>query len=291
MTETLWSGLTLGAVYVIVALGFLVSYLPSGVINFAQGAVVAAGTYLTYQWFKDGMSTWLAIVLNLVCGVALGVFCEVVAIRPLRWGIVRKGQSSELVTTVGVSTMIIGIIGIIWGDNALSVPFHGPQSITRFVGIVTPPVAIYMVVASVVAGVGLHLLFRKTRWGQACLAVAEDRASAGLRGINVNLLSLIAFGGAGALGTVSAILIGPITYATPSVGTSLALGGFVAIAMGGNGSFLGCLGGGLAVGVVSAFATRYLGAAYSNSSILILLLIVLSVRPAGLAGVGGTRNV
>jgi branched-chain amino acid transport system permease protein len=289
--STIWSGLTLGAVYVLVALGFTLSLLPSGVFNFAQGAIVGAGTYLTYQWLHSGMPLLPAIMLNLVIGVALGVLCELIAIRPLRWGRAVSRQQTELVTTVGVSTIIGGAAILIWGVNALLVPFRGPSNIVHFVGIVATPVSIILIAASIVAGIALHLLFRHTRWGQACLAVAEDRSAAALRGIRVNFLSLAAFGGAGALGTVAGVLVGPITYATPDVATSLALGGFVALALGGNGTFLGAIPGGLIVGLCSAFATRYLGASYANLAVLALMLIVLTARPSGIGGQAAGRLV
>jgi branched-chain amino acid transport system permease protein len=291
VAETIWSGLTLGSIYILVSLGFMLSLLPSGVINFAQGAIVAAGTYLTYQWFHANLPLVVAIVLNLACGVALGVFCELVAIRPLRWRRSGSGQSTELVTTVGISTALIGLMSLIWGVNALPVPFHGPTGAVRFFGVVTEPVAVILLVTAVLLGVVLHVAFRKTRWGQACLALAEDRAAASLRGINVNVLSLVAFGAAGALGTVCGILIGPVAYATPTGGTVLALGGFVALAMGGNGSFLGCVPGGLLVGLAAAFATRYLGASYSDLAVLVLLLVTLSIKPRGIGGAAGLRSV
>jgi branched-chain amino acid transport system permease protein len=289
--STIWSGLTLGAIYVIIALGFTLSLLPSGVFNFAQGAVVGMGAYLTYQWFKDGLPWEVAALLNVVAGIGLGLACELIAIRPLKLGRATPGQQTELVTTVGLSTMLGGIATLIWGVNALRVPFPGPQQVVHFVGVVATPVSIFLLVAAIVVGLALHVFFQYSRWGQACLAVAEDRSAASLRGINVSFLSLAAFAGAGALGTLSAMLIGPITYATPDVALTLALGGFVALALGGNGSFLGAIPGGLLTGLCAAFATRYLGASYSDISVLALLLVVLMVRPHGLGGRAAGRVV
>jgi branched-chain amino acid transport system permease protein len=289
--STIWSGLTLGAIYVMIALGFTLSLLPSGVFNFAQGAIVGMGTYLTYQWLRHGLPWEAAALLNLVIGIGLGLACELIAIRPLRFGRATGRQQTELVTTVGLSTMLGGVATLIWGVNALRVPFPGPQQVVRVAGIVATPVSIILVAAAIVAGLALHLVFQHSRWGQACLAVAEDRSAASLRGINVNLLSLAAFAGAGALGTLSAILIGPITYATPDVTLTLALGGFVALALGGNGSFLGAIPGGLVVGLCSSFATRYLGGSYADIAVLALLLVVLMTRPSGFGGRAAGRVV
>ena len=291
MGSTIWSGLTLGAIYVVIALGFTLSLLPSGVFNFAQGAVVGIGTYLTYQWFQDGLPWEVAVLLNLAAGIGLGLACELIAIRPLRLGRAAGRQQTELVTTVGLSTALGGVATLIWGVNALRVPFSGPKQLVHVIGVVATPVSIILVVAAIVVGLALHAFFHYSRWGQACLAVAEDRSAASLRGINVSFLSLAAFAGAGALGTLSAILIGPITYATPDVALTLALGGFVALALGGNGSFLGAIPGGLLTGLCSSFATRYLGASYANLSVLILLLVVLMARPSGIGGRAAGRVV
>lgn len=292
MLLTLWTGLVLGAVYATVALGFSMSMLPSGVFNFAQGAIVVAGTYLTYTFLAvSGLDLLVVVALNAMAGVALGVFCEVVCVRPLRRGAGAPAQRNELLTTIGLSTVLVGIIGVIWGYLPTAVPFDGPNTPVHFLGIVARPDQIVMLAAAVISAVGLHLWFRRTRWGQACLAVAEDRDAAALRGINVNVLSFAGFAAAGAFGTVSAIAIGPITYAIPSLAITLALGAFVAIAIGGHGNFLGCLAGGLLVGVVSALATRYLGASYDDLAVLALLLATLTVRPNGLGAPGAARRV
>jgi branched-chain amino acid transport system permease protein len=287
---TIWSGLTLGAVYALVSMGFTLSFLPSGVLNFAQGAIAVVGTYLTYQFLSDDLGLIPTIILNLLIGAALGIGCEVLAVRPLR-RLGAGGQQNELVTTVGVSTAMIGLIGIIWGQDALQVPFHGPTKAVHFLGVIALPNEIILVAAALVIGYALHIWFHRSRWGRACLAVAEDRDAATLRGINVNFLSLAGFAAAGALGTVTAIAIGPITYALPSLANTIALGGFVAIALGGQGSFLGSLYGGLLVGLVSAFATRYIGASYANLAVFALLLVTLAVRPAGLGGTAEARSV
>ena len=292
MAVTIWSGLTLGAVYALVSLGFTLSLLPSAVFNFAQGAIVVGGTFLVYALLRSaGWALIPALVVNAFIGMGLGLACELLAVRPLRWRRRAGGQQNELVTTVGLSTAIVGLIGIKWGYNPLLVPFHGPSQTVRFLGIVASPVEIVLLAFAIVVAVVLHLWFHVTRYGQACLAVAEDREAATLRGINVNLLSLGGFAAAGALGTVSAFAIGPVTYAIPTLANTIALGGFVAIALGGGGSFLGSLFGGLLVGLVSSFATRYIGANYADLAVLALLLATLMVRPTGLGAPAEARSV
>jgi branched-chain amino acid transport system permease protein len=290
---TIWAGLVQGAIYALVASGFTLSLLPSGVFNFAQGALVVSGSYLTYLWLHTlGLPSVVALVLNLVAGLLMGVVCELVTVRPLRFarGVVQGGPA-ELVTTVGMATMLIGLISVIWGTDPLRVPWNGPARVVNAIGVHADPVEIVVVGASIVVAVGLFAVFRYTRMGQACRAVAEDREAAMLRGVNVDLLSIGAFACAGALAGVVSMAIGPVTFAIPTLANSLALGGFVALAIGGEGSFLGALGGGLVIGLVSAFAARYIDVNYANLSILALLLVTLSVRPKGLGGAAEARSV
>lgn len=294
MGLTVWSGLTLGSIYALVALGFLVTLVPTGVFNFAQGALILGGDYLTYYWFSSlGLSVGPAIVLDAVVGVMLGILCEVVCIRPLRGRSGRREVGSrEIVTTVGMATGLVGVMGVLWGQAPLSVPFRGSNSVIHWpLGVVALPVQVIVVVVAVVAAVGLEIWFRATRMGQACLAVSEDRTAAMLRGVNVNLLSVCAFGAAGAMAGLAAYVTGPITYATPAIANTLALGGFVALALGGERSFIGAMFAALIVGVVSSVAAWYLGANYSDPAVLILLLLALGLRPSGVGGRSAVRRV
>ncbi|MEA2208783.1 MAG: branched-chain amino acid transport system permease protein [Solirubrobacteraceae bacterium] len=289
MAITIWSGLTEGALYAIVATGFTLGLLPSGVFNFAQGGLVVAGTYLAFFFFKTvGLPLVPVIVLLLVSGAIMGAICELTTIRPLAR---RRGSHAELVTTVGMATAIVGACGIAWGYLPIAVPFHGPTGIVKFLGVRASPVSIFLVVGSIVVVVACSLWFRMTRTGQACLAASENPDAARLRGINVSRLSLGAFAVAGALAGVAALVIGPITFAVPGLANNFALGGFVAIAIGGQRNFFGGLAGGLLVGIVSALAGRYIGAEYSNLAILALLVTTLTIRPSGLGGLGEVRRV
>ena len=137
-----------------------------------------------------------AVALSILIGIGIGIGCELIAVRPLR---IRGGgfQQNELVTTIGVSTIIIGLLGVKWGYEPLLVPFRGPTTPVHFLGIIAAPVSIILVGGAVVFAFALHFWFHYTRWGRACLAVAEDRPAATLRGINVNLFSLGGFGAAG----------------------------------------------------------------------------------------------
>ncbi len=290
MAITIWTGLVLGSVYALVATGFTIAMVPTGVFNFAQGAIVIGGTFVTYQFLKvSGVATGPALLLTALIGAAVGLLCELLAVRPLRWA--GGNVDSALVTTVGASTVIAGLIGVKWGYLPLQVPFPGSTGFVHFLGTVASPVQIFTVAGAVLSAFTLEGLFRFTRRGQACLAVAEDRDPAMLRGVNVSRLSLVAFTAAGAFGGLVGFLIGPITYADATLVATIALYGFVAVALGGAGSFLGGLVGGLVVGLAATFATTYLGANWGDLAALVLMLGTLAVRPKGLGGVAAARSV
>jgi branched-chain amino acid transport system permease protein len=290
MAITIWTGLVLGSIYALVATGFTIAMIPTGVFNFAEGAIVVGGTFVAYQFLVASKLPWgWALVLTAVTGAVLGFLCEVLAVRPLRWA--RGTLDNALVTTVGASTAIIGLIGVRWGYLPLQVPFPGSSRYVRFLGTVASPVEILTVAVAVVSALAFECLFRYTRRGQASLAVAEDRDPAMLRGVNVSRLSLVAFTAAGAFAGLVGFLVGPITYANASFAATIALYGFVAVAFGGEGSFIGGLLGGLVVGIVATFATTYLGANYGDLAVLVLLLATLAVRPRGLGGAASARNV
>jgi branched-chain amino acid transport system permease protein len=293
VVQAIWGGLVLGAVYALVADGLVLSLLPSGAFNFAQGAIFAGGMYTAYLWLHTlGLPELVAILLNLIVGAALGVACEIICIRPLRWR--REGGAAgqtELITTVGMSVALLGLITLIWGVNPLNVPFHGPSKTVEFLGAFAAPIEIIVVVMAIIVPIVLELGFRFTRVGQACLALAEDREAASLRGINVNWLSVGGFAAAGMLAGLASALVGPVTFADQTEVSTLALGGFVAVALGGGHNLAGTAAGGFLVGIVSSLAVRYLGSNYDQISVFAVLILTFTLRPRGFGGLAEIRRV
>ncbi len=278
----IWSGLTDGALYALVAIGFNLVLTSSSVLNFAQGAFVMVGTFVAY-WALVTIKVPIVVAFVLAAAVGLLVGCvtELVAIRPLSWGRRWTGTSAELITTVGMATALSGVAVVAWGTQPLAVPFPGEQSIA-FLGGEIAPAALALIALTIVVGIGIHLWYRHTLTGLACLASAEDRVAASLRGIRVRRLSLGSFAAAGALAGVVGILAAPITYSFYSLGNTLALSGFVALALGGLGSQLGCIIGGFLTGVVGALCARYFGGNYQDIATFLLLLFALGIKPGGL---------
>ncbi|MFC0861413.1 branched-chain amino acid ABC transporter permease [Sphaerimonospora cavernae] len=273
----IWGGLALGAVYALVAIGYNIVFTSSKTFNFAQAQLMMVGTFVAYT----GLVTLRlpAVVVALMAAGAVFVVAaleERIAIRPV------KEPEAVLVTTLGASILIDGVTQLIWGSQPLTVPFFGSDGVLTLLGGRVYPVEIALIVVTILIVAVLAWLSRRTLLGLALLGMAEDREAAMLRGVNVRRLAFGAFAVTGALAGVLGLFVGPKTFAVATLGASLALKGFVVVAIGGFGSIPGTLVGGLIVGMVEALAARYLGSEYANISVFVVLIVILMTRPAGL---------
>jgi branched-chain amino acid transport system permease protein len=281
-----WGGLSLGAVYAIIAIGYNIVFTASGVFNFAHAQLLMVGTFLAYWGLA--VAHLPVVLVFLLAGVVVGLLAAVeerVAIRPI------KGTEGQLVTTVGVATLLNGGTQLIWGGQPLAVPFLSGSNVWTVFGGRVLPVELLLIGVAVVLALALVVYSRSSMIGLATLAMAEDREAAALRGVNVRALALGAFALSGLLAGLLGPVIGPKTFAVATLGSALALKGFVALALGGFGSISGGLIGGLAIGMVEQYTARYLGSAYSNLMVLAVLLVVLMAKPTGLFGQVRERTV
>lgn len=274
-----WGGLSLGAVYAIIAIGYNIVFIASGVFNFAHAQLLMVGTFIAY-W---GLAVvhLQAVIVFVVAGLIVGTLAlaeERVAVRGTR------GTESQLVTTVGVATLLNGATQLIWGGQPLTVPFLNSNTIWTILGGRVLPVELLLIVVAVVLTVALLCYARLSMIGLAMLAMAEDREAAALRGVNVRMVALAAFVASGVIAGAVGPVVGATTFAVATLGSALALKGFVALALGGFGSLTGGLIGGMVIGLVEEFTSRYLGSSYVNMIILGVLLFVLMTKPTGLFG-------
>jgi branched-chain amino acid transport system permease protein len=284
----LWAGLSVGAIYTLVALGYNIPLAQTGVFNFAQGQIVVFGTFFAWYVMGDhGWPWWVAILGGAVAGALIAAVEELLAIRP----VVSKGSHALLVTTVGASVVIEGVLLATWGSTTRSVNFFAGNNGFSLLGGRLLPVDLWLIVAAVVISLGLHAASRYTLWGLVGRATTDDMAAAVVRGVNVSRLRISAFILAGALGAALGPLIGPVAGIDVSTGISLTIYGFVALALGGFGSFPGCLAGGMAIGLVESYASRYFGAAYPPLILFGILILLLLLKPNGLFGQRGLRVV
>ncbi|MEI3849622.1 MULTISPECIES: branched-chain amino acid ABC transporter permease [unclassified Microbacterium] len=273
----IWSGLALGAVYALVAIGYNIVFLSQKTFNFAQAALMMLGAFLAYLGIAVmGLPWWLVAIGAAVIVGGIAALEERIAIRPV------KDMHNLLVTTLGASIVMEGVAQVIWGGEPRRVPFFLGDQVLTVAGGRMYPVEIALVVLVVVIVVGLTQYAKRSMNGLALLGMSEDREAAQLRGVNVRRFALIAFVFTGVLAGFLGVFVGPKTYAVATLGASLALKGFVVLAIGGFGSLWGTLAGGVIVGLTEALASRYIGSDFANLSVFLILILILMVKPTGL---------
>ncbi|MBV5271270.1 MAG: branched-chain amino acid ABC transporter permease [Afipia sp.] len=256
--QFLISGLTVGAVYALVALGFTLVYNASDVVNFAQGEFVMLGGMVTVFLSAAGIPLPLAAVLAVCVSIVVGLLLYWLAIEPAR----DASPVALIIITIGASILLRGAAQIIFDKQ-----FHKLPSISGD----TPVILLYVFLERAVLG-------------KAVLATAANRLAARLVGINTATVMALAFGGSAAIGAVAGILITPITLTSYDVGTMLALKGFAAAMLGGMGNPIGAVAGGLLLGLLEAFGVGYISSTYKDAFAFIVILLVLFAMPQGLFG-------
>lgn len=283
-----WAGLAVGAVYAIVALTLNLPLAQAGIFNIAQAEILVLGLYLSYAGLTIFELAWPVVVIGaaIICGL-VALIEDYIAIRPL----VGDENHGTLVTTVGALTIIQGVILLVWGHDPVGLSFFGGEEAFSLLGGRLVPVELVSIVLAVVLGVTLHLVATRTRWGLSGQAAIEDGDAAKARGINVPLLRVASMTLAGAIaGAVGVVLAAQVSISVES-GFRLMLYGFVALIIGGVGSFKGSLLVGLALGMLEISTSRYLGSQYASVIIFVVLVTVLVLRPQGLFGRTSSRTV
>jgi branched-chain amino acid transport system permease protein len=275
-----FSGLTVGAVYALVALGFTLIYNASDVINFAQGEFVMIGGLATVFIAAAGIPLPLAALLAVVAAAAVGLALYRFAIEPARGA----SAVSLIMITIGASIFLRGAAQVIFDKRYHSLPPLLGDTPIKFGGAAILPQSLVVLAGAVVIVVLLWAFIERTLFGKAVLATAANKLAARLVGIDTRLTVGFSFAVSAAIGAIAGILITPITLTSYNIGTLLALKGFAAAMLGGIGSALGAVVGGLLLGLLEAFAAGYLSSQYKDAVAFIVILVVLFARPQGLLG-------
>jgi branched-chain amino acid transport system permease protein len=275
------SGLTLGAIYALVGLGFNLIFNATDVINFAQGEFVMLGGVLSAVLIGElHFPLWLAVVVTLVLISALGALIDFAAISR-----VRNGSVMTLVMiTLGIS-VAIKTATLLWvsADPLFFDPFSSGPPLHLF-GAVVQRQALWIIGIATLTMAALGLFFGRMPLGREMLACAIDREAALLMGINVRAMVRLSFVLSGFLGALAGVLITPLANATYDEGFTLALKGFAAVALGGIGRSSSAIVGGLVLGLIEAMSVAVLPSGWKDAVALLLLILVLMVRPTGLLG-------
>ena len=277
------SGLSLGSVYAIIALGYTMVYGIAKMLNFAHGDVIMVGGYISYTVVNRlGVPGWLSVIIAMVVCTVLGVVIEGLAYKPLR----AAPSLAVLITAIGVSYFLQNSALLIWGANVKSYPSLISGTLKLFDNRLSISyISILTVFACIVIMVGLTLFTAKTKMGKAMRACSEDKGAAQLMGINVNKTISVTFAIGSALAAIAGVLLCS-SYPTlvPTTGSMPGIKAFTAAVFGGIGSIPGAFLGGLLLGVIESFAKAYISTQLANTIVFAVLIIVLLVRPAGLLG-------
>jgi branched-chain amino acid transport system permease protein len=275
-----FSGLTVGAVYALVALGFTLIYNASDVVNFAQGEFVMLGGMITVFLTLAGVPLPLAALMAVVAAVAVGIALHRFAIEPAR------GASIVvlIIITIGASIFLRGAAQIVFDKRFHSLPPLFGNDPIRLGGASILPQSLVVLAGAAVIVVLLWVFIDRTLFGKALIATASNRLAARLVGIDTRRMVGFSFAVSAAIGAIAGILITPITLTSYDVGTLLALKGFAAAMLGGMGSALGAVVGGLLLGLLEAFAAGYVSSNYKDAIAFLVILAVLFAMPRGLFG-------
>jgi branched-chain amino acid transport system permease protein len=274
------SGLTVGAVYALVALGFTIIFNASDVVNFAQGEFVMLGGMVTVALTAAGVPLLAAALAAIAVAALVGLALHRLAIEP-------AGGASPIgliIITIGASIFIRGIAQVIFDKQFHKLPAFSGDAPFELMGATILPQSLWVLGGAAAIVAALHAFFGLTLIGKAVAATAANRLAARLVGINTTAMMTFCFALAGAIGAVAGILVTPITLTSYNVGTLLALKGFAAGMLGGIGNPLGAVLGGLLLGLIEAFGAGYLSSAYKDGIAFIVILVVLVALPRGLIG-------
>lgn len=278
--QFLFSGLTVGAVYALVALGFTLIYNASGIINFAQGEFVMLGGMTTVFLALAGVPLPLAAVLAVVAAVAIGLLLHRFAIEPARGA----DTVALIMITIGASIFLRGAAQVVFDKRFHSLPHLFGTDPLRIGGAAILPQSLTVLAGATVIVVLLWVFIDRTLFGKAVIATAANRLAARLVGINTGHMIGFSFAISAAIGALAGILVTPITLTSYDVGTLLALKGFAAAMLGGMGYALGAVVGGLLLGLLEAFSAGYLSSKYKDVVAFLVILAVFFVMPQGLLG-------
>jgi branched-chain amino acid transport system permease protein len=280
LLQFVFSGLTVGAIYALVALGFTLIYKASDIINFAQGEFVMLGGMTTVFVAHAGVPLPLAALIAIVATTAIGLALHRFAIEPARGAT----AVALIMITIGASIFLRGTAQIVFDRRFHSLPPLLGADPIQFGGAAILPQSLVVLATAAAIVVVLWLFIERTIFGKAVIATAANRLAARLVGVDTRRIVAFSFAVSAAMGAIAGVLTTPITLTSYDAGTLLALKGFAAAMLGGIGSAPGAVVGGLLIGMFEALAAGYLSSNYKDAVAFLIILIVLVAIPQGLFG-------
>ena len=279
--QLLFIGVGIGAIYALVALGFVLLIRAANVVNFAQGEFSMLGAYAMVVLFSGlGVPYWASVVVAVVAMALFGVVFAGMTFWPLRF----RGQLPVIISTIGASILLSNLVLVLYGPSPQVLPglFDSPGF--EVGGVFMDSQYLAIIVFTAVLVLLQYLVFERTLLGKRLQATSQDKEMASLLGIPVALMVLITFAYSAALGGFAGVLVAPVLFVSVGMGALISLKAFAANIIGGFGSIPGAILGGLGLGIVETFGAAYISVPYKDAIAFAVLLLFLLVRPQGLFG-------
>jgi branched-chain amino acid transport system permease protein len=287
-TAAIISGLGLGSMYGLIALGFHVTYAVSNTVNFAQGSAMMLGAVLGYTFaVRLGWPLPLAVPAALSACALFGLAVERALVRPF----VERGSDAWLMATVAAGIVLDNTVLFTFGKEPRSFPSVLAAKPVEIFGAGVYPLQLVIPLVGLGVAVVLHFTFRRTRFGKALLAVVQNRDAARLMGINANLYVSASFMISTALAGLAGLLIAPLFNVNSDMGTLFGVKAFAVAILGGMGSAWGVVLAGFAYGLIEALVTAFLGSTYTQIVVFTLVILALALKPDGLFGRAAVNKV
>ena len=274
------SGLAVGSIYSLVALGFVIIYKATDVFNFAQGELMTLGAFIGYFFMVQlQIPIFWAFILTFLTTAIIGLVTEELFFKPM----VGEPIFSLIMVTIGLSVFLKGVIGFFWGYMIKKFPTFVPEEPLSFFGFIISPVHLTTIIVAAVLIAVFAFFFKFTNLGIGMRAVANDQDASLLMGISVRKIFGLSWAISGVVAAIGGILFSSITYLHPS-SSSVGIKVFPAVVLGGLDSIAGAIVGGLTIGIVENIAGAYLGGDIKEITSFIILIAILMIKPYGLFG-------
>ena len=284
LLQLIFSGICVGAVYALIAMGLSLTFWTTRTLNFGQGSLLMTASVATVALLGAGLPVAVALLFGVLLAGALMILAELIAIRPL----LKAGDSMGwVVSTLGFGLFLQGFVSTFFGSQAIAFPslVFDAMDFVDVAGVQVSAQYLAVLALALALMVAMELFLRRSAWGRAVRAVSHDADVAALAGIPVRRVVVLSFVASGVLAGIAGVMVAQITGTVdPSFGFNLMVLGFVAAVFGGMGNTLGALVGGIALGIIEKLVGGYVSTAAEHAMAFAILMAILAVRPQGLFG-------
>ena len=293
LLQLAFSGIALGMIYAVIAFGYQLTFATSGTLNFGQGEALMLGALVGLSLVSNihggpYLNYWLMIPVVMVFGGLQGAFVEWIGVRP---ALKIKSEFGWIMSTIALAIIFKNVAENIWGKDDLTFPTPLTATPFQVFGANVQWMQVVVIIGAIAMMVAVEIFNRKSIYGKAVVATSNDRDAAGLMGINTSMVITFSYALSSATAAFAGVLVAPLTLTGSTMGTALGLKAFSVAIIGGLTSGMGVIVGGLIIGLAETMTGYYVSTGYKEVPGLVLLLLVLAIKPAGLFGKAAIKKV